>query len=143
MTNKSETLRRVLCLISLAAYAVILCFGTLLLLGYAFHPLWERPWPVMLSIALRWLPVAIFVWLWRRPIHISRFRRGCAITLGVASICLSYFVICLSADRISDFTHRFFEGTLDLWPCILMLLTVTSRSARVPSTLSNTTTPIA
>ena len=145
MTTKVEILRRVLCVISLGAYVFILCFATLLLWSYAIHPLAERHWAIFIPfiISLRWFPVFIFFWLSYRSVYVSRRRRGCAVLLAVISISFSYFLACLATDRISDFTHRFLEGTMDLWPCILMLLTVTSRRARVPTTLSHATTPIA
>ena len=143
ITATIQFLRRTLCLIALVAYAICLYFAMFLLLGHAFHPLIDRHWPLIVSILLRWIPVMTFVWLWYRPVYVSRRRRGCAVLLAAASISLSYFLICFAADGLFRFGHGFLEGTMDLWPAIVMLLTVKSRSARFPNSLPNVDTPIA
>ncbi|NDA67875.1 MAG: hypothetical protein EBY09_14740 [Verrucomicrobia bacterium] len=128
-----ETFRRTLCLIAITAYAVCLCFTTLLLLSYAFHPLVGRPWLLIVSILLRWIPAAVYFWLRHRPTYITRSRRGLAVALAVTSISISYFLISFSAGALSSSVEDFLECTYDLWPCILALLTVTRRSARFPT----------
>ena len=139
-----EILPRAVCLIALGAYAVCLYFYTVQVLGYAFDLLLGYPWrPLTVSILLRWVPVALFFYLWRRPIYISPCRRGGAVALAVASISLSYFVSCFVGDALSHFAHFFLDCTIDLWPAIVMLLAVPSRSTRFPNSLRNAATPIA
>ena len=145
-TNSAiEILRRTVCSIAIAAYAIWLWFATLMFLGYAFHPLAERHWPLFISITilLRWIPAVIFFWLWHRPIYVSPRRRGYGVVLAVASISVSYFLTCFATDGLSRFAHGFIEGTIDLWPAIVMLLTVKSRSAGSANSLRNVDTPIA
>jgi len=133
-------LRRALCLIALGAYSVCLCFVTVLGLGYAFHPLLGSPWLTVVSIFLRWVPVALYFYLRHRAVFISSFRRGCTVALALASISLSYFLLCFSANGLSHFGHDFLECTMDMWPAIVMLFTVTRRSLRFPNSLSNAAT---
>ena len=139
-----KILRRALCLIAMGAYAFFLFCWTLLGLGYAFETWLGLPWqPIIISIFLRWVPAAIYFYLRHRPGYISRSRRVCAVALSVASISTSYFLICFSADALSKFAQDFLECTIDMWPAIVMLLTVTSRSTRFPNSLRNVATPIA
>jgi len=134
----------VICLIAFVAYAICLYFVTILGLGYAIHPLLGSRWPlVVFSIILRWIPFAIYIWIRHRPNNISRSRRGCAAALAVAAISFSYFLMCLTGDGLSHFAHDFLECTMDLWPSIVMLLTVTSRNSRFQNSLRNAPTPIA
>jgi hypothetical protein len=137
-----ETLRRILCFIALLAYAICLYFSTLLLLSYAFHPLLDLHWPLLSSILLRWIPIVIFVRLWRGSAYVSRYRRSGAMALSVTSISLSYFLIAFAGHQLSRFVHDFLECTMDLWPAIVMILTVKSRSTRFQNS-PGVATPIA
>lgn len=139
-----ETLRRAISLIALGAYGVCLYLCTVLGLGYAFEPLIGRPWQFAIpSISLRWVPVALYFWLRHRAVSISGPRRGLAVALAVAAISSSYFLICFAADQLQFFVHDYLEDTQDVWPAIVMLLTVTREGARSTNSLPDAADPVA
>ena len=129
-----EATRRIAGLLALATYGFLLLFATLLFLGFAFNPLISNPWTCVAAILARWVPVSIYVWLWRRPARVSLALRGMALAVAILSISLSFFFACVGAEDtfskiLSEFRRSYWECTLDLWPCIVMLLCVTSRAA--------------
>jgi hypothetical protein len=142
--NRVFIFQRLLCFVTLITYSGFLCLETLVLLSYSPNPLIGEPWCSFSGgVFLRWIPIAIYLWLRRCPVYISRLRRFCALVLAVASISLSSFLLCLSADQASRFAEGFFETALDIWPATVLLLTVTSRIISIQNFHSNVTTPIA
>ena len=132
-----EILRKTVCLAALGTYAVCLLLCTLFFLGYSFEPLLGYPWRILIpSLLLRWIPVATFFRLWYRPVRISGPLRGCAVALSVVCVSLSYFLsgIAGHASR-SELMHGFLEGTIDMWPAMVMLLTVKNRNSRLSGSL--------
>lgn len=127
MRTKNQILLHVLCLGSLGVYAFLLYYYNSYLMGYAFHPQLEPRWPALVSIALRWFPVVILVWMRRRPVDLSRSARLVSAALGIVAIASSFFLVCFSAGKVAGFTEYFFQSTLDLWPWIVLVLTVKSR----------------
>lgn len=131
MRTKNQILLSVLSLGALGAYVFLLYYYNTYLLGYAFHPQLEPRWPALVSVALRWVPVVILVWMWQRPVDLYRFGRVVAVAIGIVAIASSFFLVCFSAGKVAGFSRYFFESTLDLWPWIVLVLTVKSRSRRV------------
>lgn len=127
MRTRNQILLHVLCLGSLAVYAFLLWYYHTHLLSYAFHPLLEPRWPALASIALRWVPVVLLVWMRRHPVDLSRSGRVVAVAIGIVAIASSYFLVGFSAGKMAGFSRYFFESTLDLWPWIVLVIAVKSR----------------
>ena len=112
---------------ALGAYAFLLYYYNTYLMGYVFHAQLEPRWPALVSIALRWVPVVMLVWMRRHPVDLSRSGRVVAVAIGIVAIASSFFLVCFSAGKVAGFTEYFFQSTLDLWPWMVLVLTVKSR----------------
>lgn len=125
-----EICRRFVVFTAFTACAVAVILLALLLIPSASSRSTDRPWALIAVVLMRIVPLIVYVKIQSSSTRISPSVRAMAVTLGLFSISLSVFFMHMLpagmslSEAISEFfsSSEFFEVTLDMWPCAVMLI---------------------